>query len=352
MKRALLAMAITICPAAVAAQDPPAQPAGASDTAAVSASNDAAASQYGAGRRRAAKRGSMTGYIEDATVGSGFSIRFDSGWDMSSPDRAEFFYAKCGCFRDFAGLPSYDPNAPGPGPGAVASLDVNQLDMRTERQIGRHASFFFELPFRWIKPVDFVPQVPGSGSFGNQSGLADISLGTKVALSASTGHDISMMIRGSIPTGDSTKGLGTDHGSIEPALLVRQGLGGRAQIEGELGYWHPTGTSKGPLAGNGDFAGDILYYGIGPSFDLVHNRKVQFAPVVELVGWHVLSGFETSTFVTGGSGDASGLNIVNLKAGARVAGSGGSSFYVGYGWTLSDNAWFDHVLRIEYRKKI
>jgi hypothetical protein len=294
----------------------------------------------------------MVGSIEDAIVGSGFSIRFDSGWNMSSPDRAEFFYAKCGCYRDFAGLPAYDPNAPGPGPGAVHSLDVNQVDMRTERQIGRHASFFFDLPFRWIKPVDFFPQVPGSATFDNESGLVDISLGTKVALVAGTSHDISIMIRGSIPTGDSKKGLGTAHGSFEPAVLVRQGIGGRAQIEGQFGYWHPTGSSDGPLAGNGNFAGDILYYGIGPSFDVVHNRKVRFAPVVELIGWHVLSGFETSTFVTGGSGDASGLNIVNLKAGARVAGAGGSSLYVGYGWTLSDNAWFEHAFRIEYRKKI
>src|SRR5689334_1861017 len=99
MKRAMLAMLITICPAAVAAQDAPAQPAaGGSDPAAVSPSTGDAVSQYGAGRRGAPKRRSMAGYIEDATVGSGFSIRFDSGWDMNSPDRAEFFYAKCGCY--------------------------------------------------------------------------------------------------------------------------------------------------------------------------------------------------------------------------------------------------------------
>ena len=133
---------------------------------------------------------------------------------------------------------------------------------------------------------------------------------------------------------------------------MRQSLGSRAQIEGEFGDWHPTGSSKGPLPGNGNFAGDILYYGIGPSFALVNNRNVRFEPVVELVGWHVLGGFQTSTFATGGTGDASGLNIVNLKVGGRLALSNGSSLYVGYGFALTSNVWYDHILRFEYRAKM
>ena len=49
------------------------------------------------------------------------------------------------------------------------------------------------------------------------------------------------------------------------------------------------------------FAGNIFSYGIGPSFDLYRSGNVRFAPVVELVGWHVLSGFQT-----GGTADAGG----------------------------------------------
>ena len=291
----------------------------------------------------------MVGYIEDATVGSGFRIRFDSGWDIDSPDRAEFFYAKCGCFRDLAGSPAYDPSAPGPGPGIVQAMNFNQLNMTTERQLGKRASVFFDLPFRWIKPTDFVA---GTGAFSNQSGLGDIGVGTKVAIATSSSRDITVMVRGSFPTGDSSKGLGTDHGSVEPALLVRQALGSRFQLEGEFGDYHPTGTSKGPLPGNGNFAGDILYYGIGPSFAVVNNRSVRLAPVVELVGWHLLSGYETSSFASGGSGDVSGLNIVNLKIGARVGIGNTGSFYVGYGFALTQNVWYDHILRLEYRAKM
>jgi len=352
MKRAILAMLVTFLPVAVAAQDSPASGGDTSVTSPVpdrSAPAADEASQGRAGRGGPPRRGSMVGYIEDATIGSGLRVRFDSGWDMTSPDRAEFFYAKCGCYRDFTDSPAADPNAPGPGPGVVQNMNYNQLNLMTERQISKHASIIFDLPFRWIKPTDFVA---GTGSFGNQSGIGDITVGTKVAIATSSSHDITVMVRGSIPTGDSSKGLGTDHGSIEPALLVRQSLGGRAEIEGQFGYWHPTGSSQGPLPGSGNFSGDILYYGIGPSFNIVNKRNARFAPVVELVGWHLLGGFETSAFfVNGTSGDVSGMNIVNLKVGARLALKTGS-VYVGYGWALTNNAWYDHILRLEYRAKI
>jgi hypothetical protein len=353
MKRAILAVVLAIFPVAAFAQDGPAQPAepaSAGDATVApspaSSSPENADMQPRMGPARMKRRGSMGGVIEDATVGSGFRIRFDTGWDINSPDRAEFFYAKCGCFR--TGVPAFDPNAAGPGPGVVAAMNFNQLSMTTERQMGRRASVFVDLPFRWVKPTDFVA---GTGSFGNQSGLADITVGTKVAVATSSSHDYTIMVRGSIPTGDSTKGLGTDHGSVEPALLVRQSLGSRFQIEGDFGYWHPTGSSTGP-SGSGNFSGDILYYGIGPSFAIVNSRNTRFAPVVELVGWHVLGGYETSTFAAGGSGDASGLNVVNLNIGARLSLSGGGSLYAGYGWALTQNLWYDHILRFEYRTKM
>ncbi len=353
MKRAFLAMILTAAPVAAAAQDAPTPPVPGNDATVTSAAPatgpEDAQSRIGA-RRGTRRRGSMVGYIEDATVGSGVRVRFDSGWDIDSPDRAEFFYAKCGCFRGLAGSPAFDPAAPGPAPGIVTAMNFNQLNLTTERRLGRRASVFFDLPFRWIKPTDFLAN---TGSFGNQSGLSDITIGTKIALATSASRDITVMVRGSIPTGDSSKGLGTDHGSIEPALLLRQGIGSRAQIEGQFGDWHPTGSSNGPLPGNGNFAGDILYYGVGPSFDLVQTRTARFAPVVELVGWHVLSGFQTSTFAPpASSGDVSGMNIVNLKVGARLSLTNGGSFYVGYGWALTKNIWYDHILRFEYRTKI
>jgi len=347
MKRAILALILAGLPAAAAAQEPPQTAPADTDTAAPASVPSDAASQRGNLFARQKPRPSMVGYIEDAMVGSAFRTRYDSAWDMDSPDRAELFYAKCGCYR--GGIPTLDPSAPGPGPGVVSSLNSRELSVLTEKG-GQRLSVFMEVPFRWIDPTSFVP---GTGSYSNQGGLGDIRIGTKVAIASSNSLSITAMVRGSLPTGDSTKGLGTDHGTVEPAVLVRKTLGGRMQIEGMFGDTHPTGSSKGPLPTDANFAGDVLYYGIGPSFDVVSSRTTHFAPVVELVGWHVLSGFQTSTVAPPtGTGDASGLNILDLKVGARLATANGSSLYVGYGWALTSNVWNDHALRLEYRKKL
>ena len=343
MKRAMLAMLVMIFPLTAAAQDAtgPAATSPATDTTVSAPTSEAAAqsTMY----RGTKRRGSMVGYIEDPTVASQIRIRFDAGYDMSSPDRAEFFYGKCGCYRSLVGSPAYDPDAPGPGPGLLTGLNFQQLNFLGEYAFGR-VSVFAELPVRWIKPIDFLP---GTGSFDNQSGIADINAGLKFALAKADTHDVTFLLRGAFANGDAGKGLGTNHGTIEPAVLFRADTSARSAIEGEAGFIHPLSSSKGPLPGNGDFAGDIFYWGIGPSVDVYHSQKTSFSPVIELVGWHVINGYQTSTFLLNG-GDASGTNIANLKLGARIT-SGGNSFYVGYGFALTDSVWYDKILRFEYR---
>ena len=44
--------------------------------------------------------GSPTGYIDNAIIGSQVRLRFDIASDNQAPDRAEFFDAKCGCYRE------------------------------------------------------------------------------------------------------------------------------------------------------------------------------------------------------------------------------------------------------------
>ena len=51
------------------------------------------------------RRGSMVGYIDDAVVGSKVRVRFETGFHNHVPDRAEFFYAKCGCYRTLDAAP-------------------------------------------------------------------------------------------------------------------------------------------------------------------------------------------------------------------------------------------------------
>ena len=87
----------------------------------------------------------------------------------------------------------------------------------------------------------------------------------------------------------------------------------------------------------------MLYYGIGPSVEVYRNGQTAFAPVVELVGWHVLNGYQTAD-----QSSAKGINVVNLKVGGRVL-FGRSSVYFGYGHALTTDVWYDNIVRLEYR---
>ncbi|MEP6917082.1 MAG: hypothetical protein ABJC89_15630 [Acidobacteriota bacterium] len=335
----MIALALAI-PASVMAQEPVLPTA----ATAVAASPDPAVQGPATGVRK--RRGSMVGYVEDASIRTQVRVRFDAGFGVNSPDRAEFFYGKCGCYRGLDGTPLFDADAPGPGPGIVTNMDFQSFRVMGEFALSDRFSVFADVPFRSIKPQSFVA---GTGSFGNQSGLGDVEAGVKLGLVSDDRRNLTVLVRGSFPTGDSKKGLGTDHASIEPALLYRQDLSDRVSIESQFGEWHPIGGSQGPLVSDKKFAGDVLYYGIGPSFDVVRTDTFRFSPVVELVGWHVINGFQTSTLLTPTGGDASGVNIVNLKVGARTTFRNGGSFYAGFGWGLTDSIWYDKVLRIEYR---
>ena len=115
-------------------------------------------------------------------------------------------------------------------------------------------------------------------------------------------------------------------------------------LESQLGVWIPVGgAAPVPTKADGHFAGRLFYHGIGPSFTVYEKNGMRFAPVVELVGWHVQDGNQTAAI-----SDASGTNIVNLKIGARFAFATGS-VYAGYGHALTDAAWYIDVVRFEYR---
>jgi hypothetical protein len=293
------------------------------------------------------RRGSMVGYIEDSTIDDHVRVRFDVAGDNNVPDRAEFFYAQCGC--NFAGAPG--PGAPGAG-DLVTDLRFQQLFIDAQYVIKSHRAnnriaVFGSIPVRFVQPQTFLGQTfnpPLSNTFTGGSGLADIRVGVKAAIVNDEDSTLTAMVEGYFKTGDARKGLGTDHGAIEFALLDRQQMSDRAQIELEVGDWHPTGGSTAP---NGQkYSGDVMYYGVGPSYELFKTDRVSFVPIVELVGWHVFGGQEQDA---GTLRSAEGINIVNLKVGARTIINSRASLYVGWGRALTDALWYRHIVRVEYR---
>ena len=293
------------------------------------------------------RRASVVGYIDDAPIGSKIRLRFDTATESRVPDRAEFFYAKCGCYSELEphdpGYKNYDPNAPGPRPDIPNHVDYQQLYLEAELAVDTRLSVFGQLPIRWLEP-DFRP---GEG-FSNQAGLSDVRAGIKFGLlDSASPHALTAQLQLYFPTGNAGDGLGTNHTSVEPSMLFRQQLTPTASLESQVGVWLPIGGSA-PLPGtNTDhFAGRVFYYGIGPGVTVYQTDRLQVTPVLELVGWRVLAG--NQTFLDASNPAAAGTNIVNIKFGARIAYNTGS-FYVGYGHALTDASWYDDVLRFEYR---
>ena len=295
--------------------------------------------------------GSMVGYIDNAIVGSQVRVRFDAAFHNNAPDRAEFFYPQCSCIN-------------GPGPNSVvANLNFQQFYLRGEYAATRRLSFFTEIPVRWIQPqLEITPS--DSSPFPNQAGLSDIAAGFKLAAVASSNEYLTFQFQAYFPSGNGSRGLGTKHYSVEPALLYYRKLSDRVTLEAELGDLHPIGGSSclqpcntglpvaQPPKSEG-FAGDVFFYGVGPSYVLYRGENVRIAPAIELVGWRVLGGFETNQ--PNAAKDvqkavsADGTNIVNLKVGARTSLGRSNSFYLGFGQAVTHSVWYEHIVRAEYR---
>ena len=219
----------------------------------------------GAGGPR--RRGSMVGYIEDPVVSSKVRVRFDIGRHSHTPDRAEFFYAKCGCYRDLARTdPAYDPNAAGPGPGIVSDLNFQQSTCGEYAATARFSAFA-ELRCGGCNRRS-------SDAFANQSGLGDLAAGVRIAVAADRradadrpGQDVSPERRFAARPGHQPR----EH---RTGCLTHQQISDRAAVESQFALWLPFGGSDGvPTSVEGKFAGNILSYGIGPLRRLQQGRR-------------------------------------------------------------------------------
>src|SRR5262249_42648909 len=134
----------------------------------------------------------------------------------------------------------------------------------------------------------------------------------------------SFQLRGTAPTGNADRGLGTNHYSVEPALLFNFKPIDDLVLEGEIRYWYPIqGT---------EFAGDVVRVGLGASLGERSPDGPWFTPVAELVAWRVLDGKAlvvdgpTSFSIRSADGDT----IVNGMFGLRMGFGTIADVYLGY----------------------
>jgi hypothetical protein len=140
---------------------------------------------------------SSVGYIDSAIPGNQFRLRYDAAFDNRFPNRAEFFWAK--------GQPL------GPGvPAPETRVDYHELSGYLEGLLTQRLSAFVEVPWRFLNPEVNA----------DTNGLADVNAGFKWAFAYSNDCVGAFQLRTYAPSGDSTRGLGTHHVSLEPALLL------------------------------------------------------------------------------------------------------------------------------------
>ncbi len=263
---------------------------------------------------------SSVGYIDSAIPASQFRLRFDAAYDNRRPTRAEFFYPKGGATG--RGLPVPESN-----------VDYQELTSYLEWAFTPRFSSFVESPYRFINPE----------INRNANGFGDLNAGFKYAFVSREDLVASVQLRTYAPTGDGSRGLGTDHVSLEPGLLVFQRVSEQLHIESELRYWIPIGGT--------DFAGDIIRYGIGVSYGEHRANNWWLTPVAEVVGWTVLNGKESLRSAAGTAivEDATGQTIVNVKLGLRLGFGNRASIYTGYGRALTGDTWYKDIYRLEFR---
>jgi hypothetical protein len=265
-------------------------------------------------------RDSSVGYIDPAVPADQLRLRADFGYDFRTPTRAEFFYAKS--------------RPLGPGlPAPERAVDFQDYTLYLEKTLGPSWSVFAEGGVRSLNP----------DLNDNATGLADANLGFRYAFLADECEVWTFQLRAYLPTGAASRGLGTHHVSLEPAVLGFIRLTEDLGLAAELRYWQPVDGT--------DFAGGIVRYGLGLRYDVWQSADWRLAPTLEVIGWSVVDGRESRLQPDGTVAvrDAGGTNVVNVKVGARLDLGERAGFYAGYGRAVTGERWYRDVVRIEFR---
>jgi hypothetical protein len=318
------------------------------------------------------------GYIDDAVIRSNFRARWEYGFDMNRPDRAEFFYA---AWRELSFHPHNILNEPGTFQAAqdrgmnplVTKLNYQETSAYLELAGGRRASIFAEVPWRMLAIHERGEEsFDGGGDNApdpaqhealetfqdNAGGLGDIILGFKVAPIACPDRYLTFQFRVFFPSGDARNGLGTGHYSAEAGLLYYGRPTERLSLLGQFKAWVPIDGTTSIIDGR-SFAGNVLIYGLGVGYDLIQGCRFRLTPVAEFVGWTMTNGLETvflgpnATFPNGldhGVADVSGVTIINGKVGMRAYFGDHDDVYVGFGQALTTEHWYNQIIRVEYRR--
>ena len=240
-----------------------------------------------------------------------FLFRFDAAYNLTKPDRAEFFWSQ-----------------PGVGPPAPEnSVDFQEMHFRWEAG-GDVFSLATDVPIRFLDPE----------INDDTGGVGDIQLVQKTLMMDGHRWQMTQLLRTIFNSGNARKGLGSGHISMEPGMLCRYEWSELTYVHGQVKLLFPLGAD--PM-----YSGPVLTYGIGVSHLYYETDTIAYIPTLEFVHMVILDG---QVLPPGGGPpvDVEGDNILYLAPGLRMAiDTGGDLNVVELGFSsnisISSNGWYD-----------
>lgn len=275
-------------------------------------------------------------------------LRWDSAWDFHNPDRAEYWFARQATNPNQTIGTARGNGGPGRGiPAALHSLNFEELSLYTEGATGRVGAFV-EIPYREVS-VNLASFENGSKfPEQSQSGFADMTVGAKTLLLDCELMQMSFQFKTFIPIGQSSKGFGTNHVSLEPALLFALKITPRTYLQAETAYWIPIG-------GDDVFQANVFHSHVSLNHVLWNfNNKVQLIGTAEANLWHVFGGADTLDFRlspldTNVYAESGTTTIASIGPGFRLVICDKIDVGVGSAFAVTGRAWARDTIRAELR---
>ena len=255
-------------------------------------------------------------------------LRGDFGYNMAFPDKGEIFWAA---------LKGGGVALPGKGPNIRnaalnRAIDYSEGSLYTEAAAGGFG-FFTSLPYR---------SVAGGSAYDAGSGLADIVLGTKSMMLDTELLLLTFQFTTFLPSGDSGKGLGTGHVSLEPALVSALYLCPGSYLQTEFGFRFPIGGQAGSQASVFHYSASLNreLWKCGSSWELVGT--------LGLDGYQIENGGYTTD--AGATGRATSVgSILYATPGLRLGFCDKADFGFGPAFAVTRDRFAQQLLRFEAR---
>ncbi len=252
-----------------------------------------------------------------------WAFRIDAAHNWRYPDAAEYIFAS--------------PTAlGGSGPAPQTKIDFQDFDFIGE--IGNSSfSTRATIPVRSIDPE----------TGGSTSGLGDVQVATKLVLLTGERWKVTQYMDFYIPSGSSSRGVGTGHLAIEPGLLASFRWSDETYIHAETKYLVPIPTSPGQ-------AGTVFTWGCGISHLMYDGDAFAVIPTAELVCYSIFNASETVMNPVPASREIDDMTVPTLHLGCRVVSDrfrdlGTVEMGVSLGINLGTSNWYEELLRTEIR---